>query len=176
MYYIYSGAYHPAGKGLPVMFWSKNKSTVAISAGSTANHLAQTGRSINGISHGRPDVVPKTSGMERLGSPAAVEPRERRAQRASKAADTTPMLGAKLESVFRTVLLKNTDLRKPLSDRATVKVVVAQTKVRRAFVNVDAGEAKVRPTSDTASTTNIVLIRVEKISSVNLVKYWSKSQ
>ena len=47
---------------------------------------------------------------------------------------------------------------------------MAQTRVNRALVKVDAGEAKVLPTSETASTTKIVLIKTENISSVKRVK------
>lgn len=109
--------------------------------------------------------------MLRQGSPATSNPCERRAQRAIKEADTTPIVGAKLEIVVRTVLLKKTDLRSFLSTVETVNVVVAQTKVNKAFVKVDDVEEKVRATSETASTTKIALIKVENISSVNRVRY-----
>ena len=48
------------------------------------------------------------------------------------------------------------------------------TKVSNALVKVDAGDMNVPPMSDAASTTNMVEIRTEKISSVNLVRYLTK--
>ena len=77
-----------------------------MSAGKNAPHRAHTGRSIKGTSHGRPVVVPNTSGMDRVGSPATLIPCEILAERAIKAAVTTPMVGAKLEMVFRAVFVK----------------------------------------------------------------------
>jgi len=47
-------------------------------------------------------------------------------------------------------------------------------RVRRALVNVETGLEKVPPTSETASTTKIVEIKTEKISSVNRVKYLTR--
>ena len=53
-------------------------------------------------------------------------------------------------------------------------VVEAMINVNIALANVDAGETNVPPTSLTASTTKIVEMRTEKISSVNRVKYLTK--
>jgi hypothetical protein len=50
-------------------------------------------------------------------------------------------------------------------------VVETHAKVSRALVNVDAGDVNVLAASETASTIKMTLINVEKISSVNRVKY-----
>ena len=52
--------------------------------------------------------------------------------------------------------------------------MVAITSVSNALVKVESGEVKVPPISLAASTTKIVEIRTEKISSVNLVRYLTK--
>ena len=108
--------------------------------------------------------------MVRAGRPAACAPWAMRAQRASSAPDSTPSVGAKLETVLRTVLLKNSPRRNFLSVVAMRKVVEAVSTVRSALVKVEAVLVKVRPTSDTASTTKMALMRVEKISSVKRVR------
>ena len=46
--------------------------------------------------------------------------------------------------------------------------------VNIALVNVEIGDTNVPPTSLTASTTKIVEMRTEKISSVNRVRYFTK--
>jgi hypothetical protein len=53
-------------------------------------------------------------------------------------------------------------------------VPLAITKVSNAFTKVDAGDIKVPPMSDTASTTKMVEMSTEKISSVNRVRYLTK--
>ena len=54
------------------------------------------------------------------------------------------------------------------------KVVAAQTKERRAVTKLVSGIVKVFDTPDTASTINMVLMRHEKISSVNRGRYFTK--
>ena len=88
------------------MFWSRNSKTVAIIAGMKAAHLAQTGKSKIGISHGLPEVVPKVVGKAKVGKPATPEPWTVRAHRARKDAVTTPTVGAKLLTVSRTLFVK----------------------------------------------------------------------
>jgi hypothetical protein len=56
----------------------------------------------------------------------------------------------------------------------TANVVTAQVSVSNAFVKVDADDENVLPISETASTTKIQLIKTEKISSVNRVRYFTK--
>mmetsp|Transcript_6123 Transcript_6123/g.7119 ORF Transcript_6123/g.7119 Transcript_6123/m.7119 type:complete len:177 (+) Transcript_6123:776-1306(+) len=155
------------------MFWSKNKRTVAISAGNNAPHLAHNGKSINGTSQGRPHVVANCVGIVSAGRRASA-PWARRAERAMRDPRTTPIVGAKLEILLRIVFVKYTVLRSPLSNVAVPNVVEATARVRRAFVNVDAGDKKVPPTSLTASTTKIVEIKTEKISSVKRVRYFTR--
>ncbi len=53
-------------------------------------------------------------------------------------------------------------------------VETATIVVKRPLVNVDAGFVKERPMFCTASTTKIKEMRVEKISSVNRVRYFTK--
>lgn len=51
-----------------VMFWSMKRSTVLMSAGKKAAHLAHTGRVMKGTSQGRPTVVVSAIGTLRVGS------------------------------------------------------------------------------------------------------------
>ena len=67
-----------------------------MSAGKNAPHRAQTGKSINGTSHGLPLVVANVWGMESDGS-VATAPCESLAQRAMSAPATTPRV-AKIKS------------------------------------------------------------------------------
>jgi hypothetical protein len=90
------------------------------------------------------------------------------------APEARPTVGAKFEMLLRVVLLKKTLERHFFSITDTKKVLTAVTSVSRAFVNVVETFVKVRPTSETASITNIVLMRTENISSVNLVKYLTR--
>mmetsp|Transcript_57538 Transcript_57538/g.153685 ORF Transcript_57538/g.153685 Transcript_57538/m.153685 type:complete len:207 (-) Transcript_57538:613-1233(-) len=157
-----------------VMFWSRNNKTVAMRAGKKAAQRAQTGKSRIGTSQGRPLVVPKTAGMDKLGRPANLVPCTTRAQRAMRDAVTTPIVGAKLDMVLR-IRDGNRDVfRSPFSRVAMVKVEAAHVNVNRALVKVEAGDEKVRPTSDTASKTNMQLISNEKISSVKRVRYLTR--
>ena len=86
----------------------------------------------------------------------------------------SPIVGAKFEIVFRSDFFRKTDCRSFFNDDARTKVVVAQTNDKRPLVNVDRGDVNVPEISVTASTTKIVLIKTENISSVNLVKYFTK--
>mmetsp|Transcript_41258 Transcript_41258/g.80734 ORF Transcript_41258/g.80734 Transcript_41258/m.80734 type:complete len:314 (+) Transcript_41258:133-1074(+) len=88
-----------------VMFWSRKSRTVAMSAGMRHPKRAQTGMVLRGMSHGRPEVVAKVAGTARVGR-VAIAPCERRAARAMSAPPTTPMVGAKLEMLLRSVLLR----------------------------------------------------------------------
>lgn len=110
--------------------------------------------------------------MLSAGKPATLVPWANRAHRAMAAPVTTPMVGAKFEMVLRTRLVKKTPRRSFLSVVAKKNVVEAVTAVKRAFVRLDV--KNVLPTSETASTTNMVEINVLKISSVNLVRYFTK--
>mmetsp|Transcript_14605 Transcript_14605/g.33777 ORF Transcript_14605/g.33777 Transcript_14605/m.33777 type:complete len:208 (+) Transcript_14605:1960-2583(+) len=97
-----------------------------------------------------------------------------RAHRATRVPTTTPIVGPKLAMVFRTRLVKNWDFRMPLRMVAMEKVTAAQVRVRSDFVKVSAGELNVLLMSETASATKMELIRTEKISSVNRVKYLTR--
>ena len=79
-----------------------------------------------------------------------------------------------MDTVVRVTRLKRDPCRTRRKVVATEYVKVAHTSVKRALVKSDAGEAKVRATSDTASTTKMVEMRVLKISSVKRVKYRTK--
>jgi hypothetical protein len=137
-------------------------------AGTNAAHLAHTGKSNNGTNHGRPDVVTNVSGIFSAGN---ATPLANLAHLARRAAVTTPIVGAKLDNAVRIFLVKNVDFLSPFNIVAMVNVDVAQSSVINAFGN---GPANEPATSDTASTTKIALIKVEKISSVNLVKYLTR--
>lgn len=151
-----------------VMFWSRKSNTVAMTAGRKLAHRAQTGKSNKFTSHGRPVVVPKTAGMESAGKAA---PCVNRAQRAIRAPVTTPMDGAKLLMVVRTLGVKKLENLSFLSVVAIKKVVDAVTTVNKPLVKPEAKDPEM---SDSAEKTKMAEIRVEKISSVNLVKYLTR--
>jgi hypothetical protein len=154
------------------MFWSKNNRTDAIRAGKAAAHLAQTGNSKSGINHGRPLEVANVFGMLKHGKAANSAPWVIRAHLAMRDAAITPIVGAKSETVFRMDLLKNIDCRSFFSDVASVNVVAAQINDRSAFGKVVT--ENVLAMSVHASKTNMKLIRTEKVSSVNLVRYFTE--
>jgi len=137
-------------------------------AGTNAAHRAHTGNSNNGTNHGLPDVDTNVFGIDSAGSDTSLA---NRAHLAMNAAETTPMVGAKLDNPVRTFLEKKDDFRNPFNMVAMVNVDVAQRSVINAFGN---GPAKEAPTFDTASTTKMTLIKVENISSVNRVKYLTR--
>ena len=86
----------------------------------------------------------------------------------------SPMVGAKFEIVFRIDFFKYTDWRSFFRDDARTNVVVAHANDRSPLVKLERGDVNVLAISDVASTTKIQLIRTEKISSVNRVKYLTK--
>lgn len=139
---------------------------MAISAGKNETQRAQTGRSNRGISHGRPVVVPNCAGIVRAGN---WTPCETCTARAKQAAATTPIVGAKLEIVFRIDLVKYAVRRKPCKRIDSEYVVEAQTKVKRACSK--GAVEKFVTIFERASNRKITLINTEKISSVKRVKY-----
>mmetsp|Transcript_15226 Transcript_15226/g.28907 ORF Transcript_15226/g.28907 Transcript_15226/m.28907 type:complete len:292 (-) Transcript_15226:928-1803(-) len=87
-----------------VIFWSRKRRTARNAAGRHAPHLAHTGRSVIGMSQGRPVVVTNFVGNtndERL-HPAKL----RRIARATSEPSTTPIAGAKLDTLFRIDFVK----------------------------------------------------------------------
>lgn len=96
-------------------------------------------------------------------------PCERRAARAIQAAATTPMVGAKLEIVLRIGLLKYAVRRNPCKRVEIVYVVDAHTNVKSACTK--GAVAKFPAIFENASNKKMTLIKTEKISSVNRVKY-----
>ena len=87
-----------------VIFWSRNKRTVRKAAGRQAPHRAQTGRSIIGMSHGRPFVVANFVGSVNDGR---WHPRKfNRMARATRDPKATPIAGAKLDKLFRIDFVK----------------------------------------------------------------------
>jgi hypothetical protein len=119
-------------------------------------------------------VVANLTGRDNPGSAATADPYLTRTARATRDPSVTPMAGAKLERLFRIDFVKYTEFFKPFRMMADPKVTMAQVKVKSALVPVDTGDVKVLATSVTASKRNIELIRTEKISSVNRVKYLTR--
>ena len=84
------------------------------------------------------------------------------------------MVGAKSEIVSRTLRGKNGVLRSLESVVATKYVVNAMIRLDVAWIPGIAGLRKFKVKSLIASYMNITEIRLEKISSVNFVKYSTK--
>jgi len=141
-----------------------------MSAGKKAAHRAQTGRSMSGTNHGLPLVVANVGGIASAGSVAAA-PCESLAQRAISAPASTPNVGPKFATFLRILLLKYALLRNARKMLAVKYVDRATMTVSRPLVKEDAGLVKLRPMFCTASTTKMKEMSVEKISSVNLVRY-----
>ena len=76
-------------------------------AGNKDANRAQTGKSPMGINHDLHDVVANSVGIISEGSKACV-PYVMRAERANNDPTTTPMVGAKFETVLRIVGVKYT--------------------------------------------------------------------
>ncbi len=79
-----------------------------------------------------------------------------------------------MEMVSRADLDRYAVLRSPFKKVDVAYVTVVKVKVNKAFAKLEDGLENVALTSETASTMKIALIRTEKISSVNRVKYLTR--
>ena len=88
--------------------------------------------------------------------------------------ERTPNVGAKSATILLSFLGRKFDFLMSDSVLAIKYVDVAITREKQACAPVTAGFMKPFASSRTASVINISDISIEKISSVNLVKYWIK--